>query len=210
MVLTERQSDILGELLNIAFARTAASLSELSGYRVLLGAPSVEVYSIDELPDVMSAFLKDEVATVHQIFTGPISGDALLLLNYEGAVMLTDLLCQQRSTIRRLDGSAREALTEIGNIVLNACLGMFGNLLKVQVSFSMPRLHLESLDRLLRSITIDSQELRYAVVASTAFQIKESAVSGFLVIVLGVSSLDRLLKTIETWEESQRGSQNVS
>jgi chemotaxis protein CheC len=204
MLLTEKQSDALAELINIAFARTAASLSELSGHRVLLQAPGVEVLAIDELPAALKNFIKEEVVSVHQIFSGPVAGDALLILNYEGAVKLTDLLCEYHVASKKLDASAREALTEIGNILLNACLGVFGNLLHVQVSFAMPRLHLESLDKLMRSITIGVEELRYAVVVSTAFHIKESAVSGYLAIVLGVSSLDRLLRAIETWEESEQ------
>jgi len=202
MLLTEKQKDALGEIINIAFARTAASLSQLSGHRVLLDAPEVEVLAIDEVLAVLGNFIKEEVVSVHQIFSGPVSGDALLMLNYEGAVMLTDLLCEYHVPSQKLDASAREALTEVGNILLNACLGVFGNLLHVQVSFSMPRLHLENLDKLLRSITIGTEELRYAVVVSTAFRIRESAVSGYLAIVLGVSSLDRLLRSIETWEQS--------
>jgi chemotaxis protein CheC len=204
MVLTEKQSDALGELINIGFARTAASLSELSGHRVLLDAPTVDVFAIEDLPATVGALIKEEVATVHQIFSGPVAGDALLILNYEGAVTLTDLLCERRRHSLRLDDTSREALTEIGNILLNACLGTFGNMLHVHVSFSMPRLHLESLDDLLRSLTIGSEELRYAIVASTAFHIREGAVSGYLVIVLGVSSLDRLIHAIEDWEEGQR------
>jgi chemotaxis protein CheC len=203
MLLTEKQSDAMAELINIAFARTAFSLSELSGHRVLLDAPTIGIQPIEELPNSVGAIIKEEVATVHQIFTGPVSGDALLILNYGGAVTLTDLLCSEQSHSKQLDVSAREAITEIGNILLNACLGMFGNLLKVQVTFSMPRLHLETLDRLLRSITIESEELRYAVVISTSFHIKESAISGYLVIVLGVSSLDRLIRAVEDWEQSQ-------
>jgi chemotaxis protein CheC len=201
MLLTEKQSDALAEVINIAFARTAASLSELSGHRVLLNAPGLEVVAIDELPGTLKHFIKEEVVSVHQIFSGPVAGDALLILNYEGAVRLTDLLCEYRVPSHKLDASAREALTEIGNILLNACLGVFGNLLHVQVSFAMPRLHLENLDKLMRSITIGVEELRYAVVVSTAFKIRESAVSGYLAIVLGVSSLDRLLNAIEKWEE---------
>ena len=205
MLLTDSQNDAMAELINIAFGRTAASLSQLSGHRILLDAPNIEVQSIEELPGAVGTFIKEEVATVHQIFTGPVAGDALLILNYEAAIMLTDLLCAQQSHSRRLDESAREALTEIGNILLNACLGMFGNMLQVQVSFSMPRLHLESLDSLLRSITVGSEELRYAVIVSTAFHIKDSAVSGYFVIVLGVSSLDRLIRAIEAWEERNHG-----
>src|SRR5262245_41272356 len=203
MLLTEKQKDALGEVINIAFARTAASLSQLSGHRVLLDAPGVEVLAIDEVPAALGNFIKQEVVSVHQIFSGPVSGDALLMLNYDGAVTLTDLLCEYRAASTTLDTSAREALTEVGNILLNACLGVFGNLLHVHVSFSMPRLHLESLDKMLRSITIGAEDLRYAVVVSTEFRIRESAVSGYLAIVLGVSSLDRLLRAIESWEENQ-------
>jgi chemotaxis protein CheC len=201
MLLTEKQKDALAELINIAFARTAASLSELSGHRVLLNAPGVEVMAIDELPAFVGNFIKEEVVSVHQIFSGPVAGDALLMLNYGGAVTLTDLLCEYSAPSKKLDVSAREALTEVGNILLNACLGVFGNLLHVHVTFSMPRLHLENLDKVLRSITIGTEELRYAVIVSTSFSIKESSVAGYLAIVLGVSSLDRLLRAIENWEE---------
>jgi len=205
MLLSERRKDALGEIINIAFARTAASLSDISGHRVVLQAPGLEVLAIEDVPAALGSFIKEDVVSVHQIFTGPVAGDALLMLNYEGAVTLTDLLCEYRVPSHRLDESAREALTEVGNILLNACLGMFGNLLSVQVSFSMPRLHLEALDKVLRTITIGSEELRYAVVVSAAFSIRESSVNGYLAIVLGVSSLDRLLTAIETWEESQNG-----
>jgi chemotaxis protein CheC len=205
MLLTEKQGDALAELINIAFARTAASLSELSGYRVLLNAPGVDVVVIDELPSTLKSFIDEDVVSVHQIFSGPVAGDALLMMNYEGAVRLTDLMCENRLPSMTLDVSAREALTEIGNILLNACLGVFGNLLHVHVSFAVPRLHLESLDRLMRSITVGAEELRYAVVVSTAFRIKESAISGYLAIVLGVSSLDRLLRAVEDWEQRLEG-----
>jgi chemotaxis protein CheC len=204
MVLNEKQQDALTELLNIAFARTAASLSELSGHRVRLDVPKIEMHPIDELHDAVSTLLKEEIVTVHQIFDGTVSGDALLLLNYTGAVSLTDLLTDSGPRNGKLDASAREALTEVGNILLNACLGVFGNLLQVHVSFSMPRLHLENLNRILRSITIGTEELRYAVVVSTAFHVKESAISGYLLIVLGVSSLDRLVHAVEAWEASHR------
>ena len=103
----------------------------------------------------------------------------------------------------RLNTSAREVLTEVGNILLNACLGMFGNLLQVHVSFSVPRLHLDTLEALLRSLMVGVEGLRYALVVYTAFRIRESAVSGYLVIALNVASLDRLIQEAETWEQLQ-------
>ena len=203
MRLTERQSDALAEFINIAFARTGAALSELTGHRVLLNPPEVAVYRSDELRDALAKFVPGDVASIHQVFAGPVAGDALLLLNYEGAVHLTDLLTDEDQPSVFLDESAREVLTEVGNILLNACLGLFGNLLNVHVTFSVPRLHLETLDELLESITSDKPEMHYALVIYTAFQIRDSSVKGFLVIVLSVASLDRLIQEVDVWEAQQ-------
>ena len=202
MVLTDRQNDALAELINIAFSRTGAALSELTGQRVLLSPPSVSIYRTAELPRALAKFIPGEVASVHQVFAGPVAGDALLLLNYDGAMELTNLLIDEPIP-NFLDESAREVLTEVGNILLNACLGMFGNLLRVHVSFSVPSLHLESLDDLVASLLTGEDDRRYALVVSTAFQVRDSAVSGFLVMALSVASLDRLLSEVDGWEGRQ-------
>jgi chemotaxis protein CheC len=201
--LTERQTDALAELINIAFARTGAALSELTGHRVLLNSPEVAVYRAEELRGALAKFVPGDIASIHQVFAGPVAGDALLLLNYAGAVQLTDLLTDEDQPSAFLDESAREVLTEVGNILLNACLGMFGNLLNVHVTFSVPRLHLETLDDLIASLTLDKPEMRYALVVYTAFQIRDSSVKGFLVIVLSVASLDRLIQEVDAWEAQQ-------
>ena len=203
MKLTERQNDALAELINIAFARTGAALSELTGHRVLLDSPEVAVYRTEELRGALAKFVPGDVASIHQVFDGPVGGDALLLLNYSGAVQLTDLLTDGPKPSAYLDESAREVLTEVGNILLNACLGMFGNLLNVHVTFSVPRLHLESLDEVIASTTTEKTDMHYALVVYTAFQIRDSSVKGFLVIVLSVASLDRLIQEVDAWEAQQ-------
>ena len=206
MELTERQRDAISELINIAFARTGAALSELTGHRVMLNAPEVSIHPTAELPGALAKFIPGEVASIHQVFGGPVAGDALLLLNHDGAVHLTDLLTDGAAPpSSRLDESAREVLTEVGNILLNACLGMFGNLLDVHVSFSVPRLHMDTLDELLASLISGEKEPQYALVVYTAFRIRDSSVRGFLVMVLSVSSLDRLIHEVEAWVGRQGG-----
>jgi chemotaxis protein CheC len=203
MILTERQTDALGEFINIAFSRTASSLSEITGQRVLLDVPQVEIYPIEEVGIKLARFLPGDVASIHQPFDGAIAGDAFLILNYEGAVRLTDLLTDASAAQAELDESAREVLTEVGNILLNACLGMFGNVLQVRVSFSVPNLHLESLNELIDSVRKERDGLRYAIIVYTSFRIRESAVTGYLVLVLSVISLNRLIEEIEGWETRQ-------
>ncbi|MGB3205365.1 MAG: chemotaxis protein CheC [Crinalium sp.] len=202
MLITEQQQDALTEFINIAFARTASSLSDLVGERVILEVPKVSIHPLTALPNEFSSFFPGEVATIHQIFTGSVSGDALLLLDYQSAAQLTNLLTANREAqTDNLDITASEVLLEVGNILLNACLGMLGNLLEMQVAFAVPRLHLEVLYGLLNSLTIQNRGLRYGLVIGTAFKLQNSPVSGYLVIVLGVGSLNCLIRAINTWAD---------
>jgi chemotaxis protein CheC len=206
MQLNDNQKDALTELINIAFSRTAASLSELTGNRVELDVPEVSVLPIRDLSDGLAHFVSGDVATVHQIFSGSLAGDALLLMNHAGAATLVDILTGTQSPAVRLGASAKEVLTEVGNILLNACLGIFGDILKVHFSFTVPRLHLEALGHLLDSLVIGKEGLHFALLVGAKFRLQDSEVTGCLVIVLGVASLDQLIKAIEVWADSATSS----
>jgi chemotaxis protein CheC len=197
MILNENQKDALSELINIAFSRTAASFSELTGNRIILEPPKVDIVPIDELQDRLLKEINGDVATVHQIFSGPVSGDALLLLDHQGAIKLASLVSGEDLEVDYMTPSLKEVLMEIGNILLNACLGMFGNLLQLHITFSVPKIHLESLNVMLDTLIISQQELKYALIAITQFKVRDSSIKGYLVIVLGVSSLERLLESLE-------------
>lgn len=200
MELNERQRDALAELINIAFARTAASLSTLTGKHVKLDVPRVRVTPIDGVAESLADVAEDDVASVLQPFLGPVSGDALLVLDYDGAVRLADLVADEPIASTRLTESAREVLTEVGNMLLNACLGVFGNLLQLHVTFAVPRLHVERLAGLLRKLSTATPELRYALVVHTGFRLRAELVSGYLVLVLGVASIERLVEAVDAWE----------
>ena len=202
MKLTAVQEDALIELLNIGFGRAAASLSQLTGHRVLLEVPHVTIHPVEEVSESLERMIQTDVASVHQIFSGPVGGDALLILDQVGASMLKELLTNEPALPLSIDASAREVLTEVGNILLNACLGTFGNLLKVQVTFSVPHLSLESLGAILETLRISQEGMKYALVVHAGFKLRDTEVRGFLVIVLSVASLDRLLRAVEEWEQN--------
>ncbi|SPE51148.1 CheC, inhibitor of MCP methylation [Verrucomicrobia bacterium] len=202
MELTDSQQDALTELINIGYARAAAALSDLTGHRISLEVPEVAVHLIPEISAKLQNVIKGEVASVNQVFSGPISGNAILLLDRDAALVLNQLITD-RSDARELDGAAREVITEVGNVVLNACLGAFGNLLKVQVTFTVPSLQIESVHTVLRSLTIAGDELEYALIIHTRFHMRANNVSGYLVIILGVTSLETLLVELKKWEQRE-------
>ena len=123
MELTAVQQDALIELLNIGFGRAAAALSELTGHRVVLEVPEVSIHPIAELEPALSRVAVEDVASVHQIFSGPVAGDALLILESQRGGDAQAAADRRAGAAASVDASAREVLTEVGNILLNACLG---------------------------------------------------------------------------------------
>lgn len=190
MPLNSIDTDALTELFNIGLHRAAASLSELTSQRVIVDLPRLWACPVSELKDALTKLVDGELATVHQIFGGVVTGDAVLLLEYDRAAQLASVMTEgQVASSGQIDHSAREVLTEVGNIVLGSCLSAFGNLLKVSVTFAVPRMHVESLDGLLRSLQVDHDEVQYAMVATTRFHLRDTEIGGYLIIVIGLSSL---------------------
>jgi chemotaxis protein CheC len=204
MKLTAEQADALTEMINIGFGRAAASLSKLTGHRVQLEVPQVVMCPVNELGDALRPYIQGEIASVHQVFSGPVGGDALLVLDQRSGGILKELLTNEPPLPLSIDASAREVIAEVGNILLNACLGMFGNLLKVQVSFSVPHVTLEALESVLASLIIDREGLRYALIVHAGFRLKGSSLTGYLIMVLSVASVDRLIRAVDGREAEGR------
>jgi chemotaxis protein CheC len=203
MQLSDRHQDALTELINIGYGRAAASLSQLTRRRIVLEVPQIAIYEIDKAVTALHEFMHGEVASVHQLFSGVVSGQAMLLLDRQAAVTLNSLLLGNNSGSGNLRQAEREVLTEVGNILLNACLGVFGNVLKVQMTFSVPRFHMESVEDILRTASVQNQDLKYALMIHTRFMVSTSNVTGYLMMVLGVTSLSRLQEELDRWEQRQ-------
>ena len=203
MELNTVQHDALVELLNIGFGRAGASLSKLTQQRVLLEVPQVAIHPLSHLNQSLGRLVDERVASVHQVFSGPVAGDALLLLDPIAAATLTELLTDMPALSLDLDPSTREVFTEVGNIVLNACIGTFGNMLGVPMSFSVPDVDVTSITSVIDRMMETGDAFRYALIVTAGFRLRDSAVTGYVVIVLTVQSLKRLLDALDRWQKVQ-------
>ena len=204
MELTLDQKDALTELINIGYGRAAGALSELTGYRITLEVPQVTMHEIARITPMLQDQISSDVASVDQVFTGPIAGTALLLLDPQAALALSQLMTDERSDGKELDSNGREIITEVGNILLNACLGVFGNLLQVPITFAVPHLQVDGIAEVMDAVGKQSREhIDYGLMIHTRFSVKMNNVTGYLVIVLGITSLDRLLVELKNWEQRQ-------
>ncbi|GAB4263912.1 MAG: chemotaxis protein CheC [Candidatus Promineifilaceae bacterium] len=198
MQMSRKQMDDLSELFNIAAGRAISALADLSDRRVLLNVPHVEILAVPKLSSTLGKFIEGEVATVYQIFSGAVDGSAMIMLDYSGAVQLVDLIAGNgHGPQPHLDESRTEVFTEIGNILLNATMSAFGDILEKRITFSVPKIHLNALDSLIHSMTIDNHELQEAMIAYTLFKIETVNFAGYLVVIMSVTSLEKLITALD-------------
>jgi chemotaxis protein CheC len=198
MLLSASELDALSELINIGFGRAASALSTLVGRRILLEAPQVNIYPVDELMKILENLGEKEITNVHQIFSGKLTGDAMLLMDSDSASILIDLMAGGSGNVHPMTAVDRESLVETGNILLNAFIGTFGNLLRVHITFTVPRLKIETVPNMISSIATETHEIEYALVVKINFRLAQGNVSGYMVIIMGIHSLEVLVEAMKS------------
>jgi chemotaxis protein CheC len=203
MELSDFQKDALTELINIGYGRAAGALSEMTGHRVMVEVPQVTLHAVEDIGAILENTLSAQVANVNQKFSGPVSGNALLLMNEASAKVLSAMLGSQAPVSDDFDANAREIIKEVGNILLNACLGAFGNLLQIHVSFTVPQLAVEHVSQVMHDPTRPVPDSSHGLLVHTRFHVQSVDISGYLVIVLGLASFDRLMFELEKWDQRE-------
>ncbi len=202
--LTEDRRDALAELLNIGFGRSMASLADLLGIYIQLSVPSIHVLHPHEIVDVFSESEvgKSEVTLIEQTFRGEFNGEAVLVLPGQASQTMARMLeadCGFNPDMEA-DKLHLEALLELGNIVIGACLGKFAEILDCTLSFNPPQIFLDSvrLDRMRQMIPLPDFG---ALLVLTSFRLEKEEVTGYMFIFIGHDGMESLFRAVDRFLE---------
>lgn len=137
-LLSDDQRDALQEVANIGMGQAGASIAGILDEFVELSIPRVAVVGPGEIGDVLLRFIGDkQVSCVRQGFFGLFRGEALTVFDMTDPAALAESLGFEDE----VDGVvSRELLLDIANVLVGACLGGVGQLLKSDMGFSAPSL----------------------------------------------------------------------
>lgn len=198
LALTPIQQETLAEVINIGVGRAARTLSDLINEPVELQVPEVGLYPVEVIERRLASLLPERVTSVHQFFSGTFSGDALLVFPVELAQKLVRLVIRRQGLEGRLLETDLTTLTEIGNLVINAALGTFGEMLQTEIIFSVPDITVETLGSIVRSIARERVSMvQYFILIRARFFIAQEEIEGHLVLLIGVESVELLLQAVE-------------
>lgn len=149
MQLSELERDAICELVNIGMGRAAKSLGKMVDDRVILTIPALELVEHANVHALLDSQTGSAVTAVKERFTGVFQGDAILVFPEKYSLELVRSLLDEEMPMEALTDLEQESLLEVGNIVLNACLGTFTNILACKLDIDLPVLCRGSIEKIL-------------------------------------------------------------
>ncbi len=205
-VLSEIQVDALTEVFNVGAGRAALSLSEIVGEEVMLSVPSIEVLKADEVNSRVLALKDDTFATVSQMFSGPFDAEAVLLFTENYALEIVRDMMGSQMSIEDLAEFEQEAMCELGNIILNACLSAMADMLGISLNSSLPTYAMSSPDEITSRLADKREEQggvngngSYVLVLHIDLVLEKHHTEGHLIFLLSSTSLSKLISHIEQY-----------
>ena len=189
--LSTLQTDVLCEMFNIGIGRAAAAMSEMLQDEVLLCVPELHFVTVSEVTDHLGK-KSASMYCIRQPFQGMFSGNALLIFPEDKSLEMVKMLIGDVPPGTELLQIQRDALLEVGNVVLNACLASLSELTKTPFECSMPSV--DSGDT--RKVLGTRVQNHVVMLIHIRFELKKQDIEGFVVFVMNSTSYEDLLQAV--------------
>jgi chemotaxis protein CheC len=201
--LEELERDALTELVNIGVSRAAASLARLAHDEVLLSVPSVVMISRAEAAGLIGQNRSDPLVAIRQAFQGAVTGRALLIFPERNSLELVRAVAGQHLSLEDILELEHEALAEIGNIILNACMATVANLFQRGLTMSLPEVIHGTGSEFFELATARAKDV--VLFVHIHFSLKGHEVRGYVAMVMDFATMTSLKDLIAEFIQRMTG-----
>lgn len=186
MNLSELELDALTEVFNVGVGQAAHALSQIAGDTVNLSVPRLQLASRLALAEQLGATGCKRLCAVRQGFAGLMATDALLIFPVDQSLLLVQMMVGGDVPIEQLGEMEKDALAEIGNVLLNGIVGSMADTLQMEFEGTLPEVLQGTATEVLGADSpTDDQVLNLEV----DFNIAAHEVRGFIGFMLDVKSV---------------------
>lgn len=199
MQLNDLQQDMLTELFNLGMGNAANALSEMVEEEVLLSIPQVTFMQKSELANLLEVDSGGHISGVSQQFHGMILGEALLTFPTQQSLELVRLLLRNDADLENLTEFEEEALTEVGNIILNAGLSSLADIFEGEITSDLPIFNSGNCTEVIDSSDKSIKTQETVLYLQVDFNIEKKDIKGYVVYLFDVESMAKLSSLIENY-----------
>jgi chemotaxis protein CheC len=190
--------DALKEVANIGDGHAATALSMMTGARIMIDVPTVNVAPLDELiPGIADS--DSQIVSVVMDMHGSLTGHTLLALPLVTGRRLSDLMLRrERRAGGTLDLLEESALKEAGNILGGAYMTALSEFLGMTLLPSPPRLAVGTTEAVMEVHRQQASEAAAACCVETEFSFEEigERFRGFFLLLPDAESFDAIFRAV--------------
>lgn len=197
--LSAERVDALKEVANIGAGHAATALSLMTGARIMIDVPTINVAPLDELiPGIAEE--GSQVVSVLMDMHGSLKGHTLLALPLVTGRRLADLMLrrERRPGSANLDLLEESALKEAGNILGGAYMTALSEFLGMTLLPSPPRLSIGTTQTVMEEHRREASSAAAACCVETEFNFEEigEKFRGFFLLLPDAASFDLIFAAV--------------
>ncbi|MFQ5587698.1 MAG: chemotaxis protein CheC [Nitrospiria bacterium] len=201
---SEEEQGILQEVMNISFGKAVSELSEIIDAFITLGVPDVCLVPSEDFQDYLThqIHIAHPYHGIEQSFSGKLNGHVFMVFPEGSEKRLAALLGDQSRDMvfEEAERLEKEALIEIGNILMGACVGKLVTVLNETVSFSPPRLEMAWSPSWQMPLNFIRKEGAVLSV-KTQFDFLEKEINGYFFLITNEASIPWFKKALSSFLE---------
>jgi chemotaxis protein CheC len=226
IALTELEHDALLEIFNIGVGQAAAAMSGIVNEEVTMSVPSISFLSRSDAAQLLEQAHRNNAAGagsnghagngdsgdsgsgericgVSQHYEGAFSTEALLMFPEYKSLEIVRLMVGEAVPLAELSGMEQEAMSEIGNIILNSCVGTLANIFQHELHGSLPVYHLGTSDEILDATGTRADTV--VMMLHIDFILEKHQIHGYVAFILDVTALSDLKDHIDRYLKRAMG-----
>ncbi|WP_338765663.1 chemotaxis protein CheC [Massilia sp. METH4] len=210
--LSELEHDALVEIFNIGVGQAAAAMSGIVNEEVTMSVPSITFLSRSEAAQLLedahrnnNAGNGERICGVSQHYEGAFSTEALLMFPEDKSLEIVRLMVGETVPLDELSEMEQEAMSEIGNIILNSCVGTLANIFQQELHGSLPVYHVGSSDDILHATGTRADTV--VMMLHIDFILEKHQIHGYVAFILDITALSDLKDQIARYLQRTMGIQ---
>ncbi|MDH5183862.1 MAG: hypothetical protein OEX12_08235 [Gammaproteobacteria bacterium] len=186
-ILSAQEKDLLIELFNIGIGKAAASLGIISKQEISVSIPEINLILFTDFIDSLP---QQELCCVIQRSFGSLNSISALIFSQEGSFEIVRRMLGKHIDVSSNTELYQDAIREIGNIMLNACIGSIAKALDIRIETELPNLQTGPPNNMLEDNLLQKDDMILDVIID--MHMVESDIAGTIVFIMGPFSLNKL------------------
>ncbi|MES2295646.1 MAG: chemotaxis protein CheX [Pseudomonadota bacterium] len=195
--LTELQHDALVEIFNIGVGHAAASMSDIVNEEVTMSVPSISFLNRAQAASMLGNSENERICGVSQHYEGAFQTEAILMFPEDKSLEIVRLMVGESVPLKELTEMEQEAMSEIGNIILNSCVGTLANIFSQELHGSLPQYHVGTSEQIL--VASGGQADTVVLMLHIDFVLQKHQIHGYVAFILDLTALLDLREQVDSY-----------